>query len=106
MTKINNLQGQTVEEINEELSKGAKFVVFQYCFSVVVMSFRQSSEIYFIRAGESTFKHSFSYSLLSFGLGWWGIPWGLIYTVGSLYTNFSGGKDVTKEVLDAFNNKE
>lgn len=106
MAKINNLEGLSIDEINDELSKGAKFVVFQYCISAVVMSFRQPSEIFFIRAGESTFKHSFTYSLLTLGLGWWGIPWGIIYSIGSLYTNFSGGKDVTKEVLDAFNNKE
>jgi hypothetical protein len=28
-----------------------------------------------------------------------GIPWGPIYTIGSLIQNFGGGKDVTKEVL-------
>jgi hypothetical protein len=39
------------------------------------------------------------FSLLSLFLGWWGIPWGPIYTVQALWVNFSGGKDVTREIL-------
>jgi hypothetical protein len=27
-------------------------------------------------------------------LGWWGIPWGPIYSIQSLVTNFRGGKQV------------
>jgi hypothetical protein len=30
--------------------------------------------------------------------GWWGIPWGPIYTVQSNYNNSRGGKDVTQAV--------
>jgi hypothetical protein len=36
---------------------------------------------------------------LSAFLGWWGIPWGPIYTIQSLSKNISGGKDVTDQVL-------
>jgi hypothetical protein len=39
------------------------------------------------------------FTLLSLVLGWWGIPWGPIYTIQSVVINFQGGKDVTKEVL-------
>lgn len=39
------------------------------------------------------------YSLLSFLFGWWGIPWGFIWTPMALYTNFSGGRDVTQQLL-------
>ena len=38
------------------------------------------------------------FTALTFVLGWWGIPWGPIYSIGSLGTNLSGGKDVTKEI--------
>lgn len=38
------------------------------------------------------------FTLLSLLFGWWGIPWGPIYTIGALITNFSGGRDVTQEV--------
>ncbi|MDR1154529.1 MAG: hypothetical protein LBL04_07440 [Bacteroidales bacterium] len=104
MAQIKNIEGLTVAELNNELSRGGKFVMFQYCVSIVVMTFRRSSDIYFVRAGESTIKHSIGYTLLTLLLGWWGIPWGPIYTIGSLYTNLSGGKDVTREVLNSLNN--
>ncbi|MGI4871204.1 MAG: hypothetical protein ACRYFX_08505 [Janthinobacterium lividum] len=99
MAQIKNLDGLTVAEVNQELQNGGKFVIFQYCISILVMTFRRGSDIYFIKAGESAAKHSWQYSLLTFLLGWWGIPWGPIYSIGSLYTNLSGGKDVTQEVL-------
>jgi len=97
------MDGLTVEQINMELSNGARFVVFQYCISIVVMTFKRGSAVYFIRSDESTAKHSVGFTLLTLVLGWWGIPWGPIYTIGSLYTNISGGKDVTQEVLAAMN---
>lgn len=99
MAGIKNLDGLTAEQVDLELQNGARFVVFQYCISIVFMTFKRGSDVYFIRADESTAKHSAGFSLLTFVMGWWGIPWGPIYTIGSLYTNFSGGRDVTQEVL-------
>ena len=43
------------------------------------------------------------YSLCSFLLGWWGIPWGPIYTISSIFTNFRGGRDVTEQLVQAVN---
>jgi hypothetical protein len=34
-------------------------------------------------------------------LGWWGIPWGPIYTIQSFWVNFTGGRDVTREIISA-----
>ena len=103
MTHIKNVEGLTTDELTRELSQGAKFVVFQYTISIVVMTFKQSSDIYFVRAGESGVKHGLVFSLLTLLLGWWGIPWGPIYTISSLYHNFNGGKDVTHETVAALN---
>jgi hypothetical protein len=33
-------------------------------------------------------------------MGWWGIPWGPIRSVQSLWTNLKGGVDVTAEVAN------
>lgn len=103
MSRIMNMDGLTVEEINHELQNGAKFVIFQYCISVIILTFKRPSDIYFIKSNESVIKHSIGFTLLSLLFGWWGIPWGPIYTIGSLHTNFSGGKDVTTEVLNSLN---
>lgn len=103
MAKIKGLENLSDEEINEALSNGAQFVVFRYTISLVLMTFRRSSDIYFIKSGEPTFGKSVGYTLINLLFGWWGIPWGPIYTIGSLITNMGGGKDVTQEVLLAMN---
>jgi hypothetical protein len=105
MPSIKNIDGLTVNDINKELSRGAKFVMFQYCVSILVMTFRRSSDIYFIKAGESTIKHSIGLTLVTFIFGWWGIPWGPIYSIGALFSNLTGGKDVTQEVLMSMNSE-
>lgn len=101
MAQIKGLDGMNDQQIQAELSRGGKFVVFQYCISIVLMTFRRQSDIHFIKAGESTVGKSIGYTLLTLVLGWWGFPWGPIYTIGALIKNIGGGKDVTQEVLEA-----
>lgn len=96
---IKNIEGLDVSEILREVDRGAKFVYYQYAISIVVMTFKRSSEIHFVRSGEMSSQ--WKYSLLSFLFGWWGFPWGPIYTIGTLGTNFTGGKNVTNEVMNA-----
>jgi hypothetical protein len=99
MAKIVGIEGLTNDQINFELQRGAKFVFYQYCISVIVMAFRRSSDIYFIKEGESRLSKGLPWTLLSVLAGWWGIPWGPIFTVQALITNFRGGKDVTDQLL-------
>lgn len=106
MTLIKNLDGLSTVDINQELHNGGKFVIFQFCISIIVLTFKRSSDIYFIRAGESTTRHSIGYTLLTTLFGWWGFPWGPIYSIGAFYTNLSGGKDITHDVLASINSPE
>src|SRR5215468_7152617 len=96
--KIQGIEGMSPDRLQFELQRGAKLVVYQYSISILVMSFRRSSDIYFIPAGESAVKKGLPWSLISLVAGWWGIPWGPIFTIQSLVTNFKGGKDVTAEL--------
>lgn len=100
-TKIVGIDGMAVSELKSELDRGARFVVFEYCISIILMTFKRSSAIYFIRAGQGSVKHSAGFTLLSLLVGWWGIPWGPIYTIGSVVTNVGGGRDVTSNVVAA-----
>jgi hypothetical protein len=97
--KIIGIEGMTDEQVRGELERGGRFVIFQYCISVLVMTFRRGSSIYFIRAGRSAAGRAFGYSLISLLFGWWGIPWGPIWTISTLITNCGGGRDVTAELL-------
>ena len=98
---VKGIEGLSNEQLDLELNKGGKFVIFQYTISILVMTFKRGSDIHFVRYGESAFVKSLPYTLLTLLLGWWGFPWGPIYSIGSLITNFGGGKDVTNEVIGA-----
>ena len=103
MAIIKNTEGLSTDQINDELQKGAKFVIFSYTISVIVITSRRTSDIYFIKADEPSFKYSWKYSLLTLFFGWWGIPFGPIFSLVSFYKNFTDGKDITKEVLNHIN---
>jgi hypothetical protein len=99
MAGILGMEGLSTAQVQEELRRGGRFVVFEYCVSFLVTTMRRSSDVYFVRAGQGTFSLSLGYTLLSLFLGWWGIPWGFIYTPLCLSTNLHGGKDVTELVV-------
>ena len=42
-TKIVGIEGMSSESLNQELQKGGKFVMFEYCISIVLMSFKRFS---------------------------------------------------------------
>jgi len=99
--RIRGIEGMQASELNHELQRGGKFVHFNYCASIVILTFKRPSDIYFVRSGENPLMKGLPFSLISLVAGWWGIPWGPIYTVQSLYRNFNGGRDVTAEVVNS-----
>ena len=96
--KILGIEGMSPDQLQFEIQRGAKLVCYQYCISLLLITFRRSSDVYYIPAGESAVAKGLLWILLSLVAGWWGIPWGPIFTVQSLVTNFRGGKDVTAEL--------
>ena len=93
--KIAGAEGMPLDQLNFEIQRGAKLVHYMYCVSLLVITFRRNSPVYLIRAGESRVAKGLPWTLLTLLLGWWGIPWGPIYSIQSLITNFKGGKDIT-----------
>ncbi|MDH5506570.1 MAG: hypothetical protein OEZ02_05055 [Anaerolineae bacterium] len=96
---IKGIEGLSSSQLLNQIKDGAKFVVFQYCISIIIITFKRHSKIYFIPAGESAFGKGLGFTLISLLFGWWGIPWGPIYTIQSAAVNFQGGKDITQDVL-------
>lgn len=90
--EIRGIAGMTPGEIDFEVQRGGRFVYFEYCISAVVVTFKKPSAVYFIPKGEGTFLKSLPYTLVSLLLGWWGFPWGPIYTVQTVFNNLSGGE--------------
>ena len=100
--KIVGIEGMSPEQVQNEVARGGKFVLYSHCFSIVIMTFRRSTDIYFVRAGENAVVKGLTWTLLSLAVGWWGFPWGLIYKPMALIQNLGGGKNVTPEVLQQF----
>ncbi len=98
-TKIVGIEGMSVQQVQDAVARGGRFVIYQYCFSVLVMSFKRSSDVHFVPPGESAVKKGASYIATSLLAGWWGIPWGPIWTLATVFKNLGGGVDVTHQVL-------
>lgn len=64
--QIKGLESMTVEELNRELANGARFVIYQYAISVVILSFKRGSD--------------------TPAAGWWGIPFGPIFSLIALFS--------------------
>ena len=70
-------------------------VYYEYCISLVFLTLRRPSRLYHLRAGESGVWRGLPYAALSLLLGWWGVPWGLVYTPLTLWTDLTGGVEVS-----------
>jgi hypothetical protein len=91
----------TLAGVQDDVRKGGRFVIYSYVFSVLIMTFRKNSGIYYVRSDSDGVSKALGFSVLSMLLGPWGIPWGLIWTPAAVFTNLAGGTDVTAPVLGA-----
>ncbi|MGE6219440.1 hypothetical protein ACQKCH_06405 [Nubsella zeaxanthinifaciens] len=97
--KIKNIDGLGVSDIQAIVNDGGRFVFFPYTISIVLATFKRASSIYLIRPYEKSFKYSYKHVVTNALAGWWGIPWGPVYTIQSIYQQMQGGKDVTDAVM-------
>jgi hypothetical protein len=96
--KIRGIEKLTWREIDAKLAAGYRFVHYEYCISLVLLTIRRPSSIFLLKPGEKGVVHGLPYVLLSLLLGWWGLPWGVIYTPAAIFLNLGGGHDVTTKV--------
>ncbi|WP_139132078.1 hypothetical protein [Fusibacter sp. 3D3] len=75
-------------------------MIYKYCFYYIITSIRKSSPIYLIRAHESRRKYVWRYLWITFFLGPWGIPKGIVYTLECLRNQLEGGTDLTEEIMN------
>ncbi len=98
--KVNGIEGLSLEEMQSLVQQGAKFVMYEYAISILIMTFKRSSDVYFVKADENAIVKGLGFTAISLLFGWWGFPWGPIYTIGSVVNNLRGGKDVTQCYLE------
>lgn len=99
--KILGIEGLDGDQLQKEIERGGTFVIYHYCISLLIITLRRSSNVYFLRGGEGGISKGLPFTLVSLLFGWWGFPWGPIHTIGSFITNFRGGKDVTREIVSS-----
>lgn len=97
--KIKNINGLSADDLERKVADGGRFVYFAFTISLVVITFKRTSGVYLLQPGENAVIRSTPFIMLSFLFGWWGIPYGPKYTIQSIRTNLTGGKDVTDEVM-------
>jgi hypothetical protein len=97
--RLLNAEGLDYEALESTVRAGGRFVFFEYCISLGVVTLRRPSPVYLLRPGQWGWPRGLPYALISLLLGWWGLPWGFIYTPITLVTNLGGGCDVTSDVL-------
>jgi hypothetical protein len=85
------------------IDKDTKLSRFYLVVSIVAFSFKVPSRLYIVGHDNHRLL-GVIYGLLSGIFGWWGIPWGPIWTIESLAKNFSGGQLLTVE--EYFNPRE
>jgi hypothetical protein len=100
--KLKGVEGMSIATLEQEVQQGGRFVIYTFVFSIIIMTFRRSSPIYYIKPHTGAVGPGLKYTLITLLIGWWGIPWGPIYSIGGLISNFRGGKNVTAEVMNSF----
>ena len=70
--RIQGIDGMAPEQIVAEVERGGRFVVYQYCFSLLIMTFKRGTDIYFVRADENRVVKGLPWTLLSLFVGWGG----------------------------------
>lgn len=96
MSEVGGICGTLDPTMNAQGSQErTRYVVFSYCISIIILTFKRESEVVAIEPGESAFVKGLPYTLLTLAFGWWGFPFGPIFSVMALFTNLTGGKDVT-----------
>lgn len=104
--QIKNVEGLSTEQIRQLVQQGGKFVMYKYCISIIVMTFNNPTAVYFVKPGDSRITPGLGFLFVSLILGWWGIPWGPIYTIGNIYNVLNGGTDVTAQIMGSINQND
>jgi len=94
---VKGINGKTNSEIRFEISRGAKFVYFEFCIPFLMHN-KRPSRTFYIKPEKSAFYIGLLYSFFTICFGWWSFPFGPIYTIQSIISNFRGGKNITAQV--------
>ena len=88
----------SAQEVNPDSAD--RKVIFEYCISLIAVTLRRTSRPMHIKANQWAWVRGLPYVGISLLFGWWGLPWGLIYTPVTVFANLTGGCDITAQVAE------
>ena len=74
-----------------------RLVFYEYCISLIFITLRRPSRLVRLPPGSRGLLRGLPYTIISLFCGWWGLPWGLIYTPLTMWTNLTGGREVSSQ---------
>lgn len=89
-------EGKSKQRLVGAIQSGYRVVRYPYVVSFIFITLRLQSPPYLVPPNDRSSGPG-KYSLLSMFAGWWGIPFGPIYTLQALASVNNGGKDVSDE---------
>lgn len=63
---------------------------YQFCTSFLIITFKQPTS-FILDCSSNKFLVNFTATIFTALVGWWGIPWGPIYTIQTIFRNIRGG---------------
>lgn len=83
---------------NRKVTPRSLVTRYQGCVSFILFTTRFRSR--YVIDGRGGAEVNLAFTTLSFLLGWWGLPWGLLFTPQAIYRNLRGGhKKYVSEIL-------
>ena len=72
------------------ITPDTRLTQYVVALSFLVVSFRVPSRLYIVGHDASPLVAT-AFTAISLLLGWWGVPWGPVYTLRAVWTNVRGG---------------
>ncbi len=106
------LSSEAAEQLENIVNKDESLVTteapkrkirYQYVISTITSTRRRRSRVFEFEATDGWFKRfsiGLPYSFMSIILGWWGFPFGIMFTPVAIFRNTIGGEDVTFKQID------
>ncbi len=95
---VDSIRSGTANYKGQPLSYATRLRVYHTALSFLIVSFKLPSGIVVV-GGPSARRTHAACSLVSLLLGWWGLPWGPIFTVQVLINNLRGHREFTMAEL-------
>ncbi len=89
---------QHISDQNVIAAHSGQWVVYEYCISLIAVTLRRTSRPIFVQPGRRRWVRGLPFVVASLVFGWWGLPWGIIYTPIAIFANLAGGADITAQV--------